>query len=200
MCDSSGRERRIAALNPRSLRSGTAPKSTESTADKLHAMAHSTHFTMIRFMDLHMTWHAPACCAGICAPFAGVPGRIVTGTVALIRLDVGKPYKLRRTTLTSIRSHKRRQNVHGEDSDLTNCFARRVKPHEPCGQPIRHVTAAATAKATAAPMTATDQSSHRLACSHHQGRQAQLHGTGDGTRADSVQLATDGGKDGPGRP
>ena len=90
---SSGRERRMTALNPRSLRSETAFKSTDHTADKLHAMALSTHSTMIRFMELHMTWHTPACSVGIRAPFAGVPGRIVTDTVAHISLNVGKPDK-----------------------------------------------------------------------------------------------------------
>ena len=83
----------MTALNPRSLRSETAFKSTDHTADKLHAMALSTHSTMIRFMELHMTWHTPACPVGIRAPFASVPGRIVTDTVAHISLNVGKPDK-----------------------------------------------------------------------------------------------------------
>ena len=131
---------------------------------------------------------------------ARVTGRIVNDTVALVRLDVGKPCKLRRTTLTSTRSHKRRQSVHGEDSDFDDCFARRVRPHEPCGQPTQRVTAAASAPATAAPATAADKFSHRLAhTSHHQGRRAQLHGTGDATRATHVQIATDDGRGGPGR-
>ena len=48
---------------------------------------------MIRFMELHMTWHTLACSVGVRAPFAGVPGRIVTDTAARISLDVGKPGK-----------------------------------------------------------------------------------------------------------
>jgi len=59
MRDSSGRERRMATVNLRSLRSVTVPTSTEPTPDRLHAMAHFTHLPMIRFMDIHMALHRP---------------------------------------------------------------------------------------------------------------------------------------------
>jgi hypothetical protein len=54
---SSGRERRMTALNPRSLRSETAFKSTDHTADKLHAMALNGTFHSLHHDSLHGIAH-----------------------------------------------------------------------------------------------------------------------------------------------